>query len=357
MILPKSSYVIVFLWLVLRGIQINKESKLHLFYATTEFLGPPCVYKTRRLRECVTLLSVKRFVHGLTLLQRTSLPLVLVLLANDVEMNPGPCHKLSNINIAHLNIRSLKNREHYTLAKDIVVKNKLDVFTVSETWLDSTVSDVEVEIPGFKIHRLDRETKTGGGICTFAKEEFKVERLSNLSYITKSGLHMLWLKIQIRNWKSFLICTTYKPPNVNPNCFDTDFSETLIEALSLNKPVYILGDLNCNMLDGNDPACQSLTKFCSSFNLSQLIKQSTRVTENSKTLIDVFLTSTPNLVAETKVIPVSISDHDLVFASLKLKKERTKPVYIYARSYKRYNREAFLKDMSNAPWSVVDCFN
>ena len=121
MILPKSSYVIVFLWLVLRGIQINKESKVHLFYATTEVLGPPCVYKTRRLRESVTLLSVKRFVHGLTLLQRTSLPLVLVLLANDVEMNPGPCHKLSNINIAPLNIRSLKNREHYTLAKDIVV--------------------------------------------------------------------------------------------------------------------------------------------------------------------------------------------------------------------------------------------
>ena len=83
------------------------------------------------------------------------------------------------------------------------------------------------------------------------------------------------------------------------------------------------------MLDGNDPACQSLTKFiCSSFNFSQLIKQPTRVAENSKTLIDVFLTSTPNLAAETKVIPVSISDHDLVFASLKLKKERTKPVYI-----------------------------
>ena len=112
------------------------------------------------------------------------------------------------------------------------------------------------------------------------------------------------------------------------------------------------------MLDENDPACQSLTKFCSSFNLSQLIKQPTRVTENLKTLIDVLLTSTPNLVAETKVIPVSISDHDLVFVSLKLKKERNKPVYIYARSqYKRYNREAFLKDTSNAPWSVVDCFD
>ena len=149
MILPKSSYVIVFLWLVSRGIQINKESKLHLFYATKEVLGPPCVYKTRRWK-CVE--GVRNFTF----------------------CNLGPCHKLSNINIAHLNIRSLKNREHYTLAKDIFVKNKLYVFTVSETWLDSTVSDVEVEIPGFKIHRLDRETKTGGGICTLLRKSLKL---------------------------------------------------------------------------------------------------------------------------------------------------------------------------------------
>ena len=184
-------------------VQTNKENKLNLFYATTKALGPPCVYKTCHAKKCVTLLSVHRFVHGLILLQRSSLPLMLVLLANDVEINPGPYHNLSNINIAHLNIRSLKNRERYILAKDIVIKNKLDVFTVSETWLDSTVSDMEIEFPGFKIYRLDRETKPGGGICVFAKEDFKVERLSNLSYITETGLHMLWLKIQVRNWKSF----------------------------------------------------------------------------------------------------------------------------------------------------------
>jgi hypothetical protein len=92
MILPKLSHVIVFLWLVLRGIQTNKENKLNLFYATTKALGPPCVYKTCRAKKCVTLLSVHRFVHGLILLQRSSLPLMLVLLANDVEINPGPYH-------------------------------------------------------------------------------------------------------------------------------------------------------------------------------------------------------------------------------------------------------------------------
>ena len=47
--------------------------------------------------------------------------------------------------IAHLNIRSLKNREHYILAKEAVHASKIDIFTVSETWLDSTVSDIEGE--------------------------------------------------------------------------------------------------------------------------------------------------------------------------------------------------------------------
>ena len=118
---------------------------------------------------------------------------------------------LHNIKIAHLNIRSLKNREHYILAKETVFANNLDIFTVSETWLNSTVSDIELEFLGFNILRLDRETKTGGGVCIFVKQDFKVERLQDLSFIAESGLHMLWVKIQIRKSKSFLICTVYRP--------------------------------------------------------------------------------------------------------------------------------------------------
>ena len=89
--------------------------------------------------------------------------------------------KLCNIKIAHLNIHSLKNREHYMLAKEIVLAKKLDIFTVSETWLDDTASDLEVEFAGFNIYRLDREPKVGGGVCVFVKQDFKVDHLYDLS--------------------------------------------------------------------------------------------------------------------------------------------------------------------------------
>ena len=69
-----------------------------------------------------------------------------------------------SIRIAHLNVRSIKNREHFILTKELVMKNKFDIFTVSESWLDNTVQDLEVEIPTYNIYRLDRLNKSGGGV-------------------------------------------------------------------------------------------------------------------------------------------------------------------------------------------------
>ena len=72
-----------------------------------------------------------------------------------------------NFKIGHLNIWSLKNREHSILIRELVMENDFDIFTISETWLNKTVTDVEVEFPGYTIQRLDREKKLGGGVAYF----------------------------------------------------------------------------------------------------------------------------------------------------------------------------------------------
>ena len=82
--------------------------------------------------------------------------------------------------------------------------------------------------------------------------------------------------------------------------------------------VVILGDLNCNVL-GNDPDGRALSGFCSTFGLSQLVKTATRVTEKSKSLIDVALTTNENIIYDCDVIPSAISDHSLVSLTLKFK--------------------------------------
>ena len=83
-----------------------------------------------------------------------------------------------------------------------------------------------------------------------------------------------------------------------------------------------------------NPASYILQDFCSAFNLTQIIRKATRVTENSATLIDVILASNTNMVLNANVMPCSISDHDLVYVQLRLKKDRLKPVYITLEALK-----------------------
>ena len=245
----------------------------------------------------------------------SSFQLMRLMVSGDISPNPGPNTSLeearisetrrkcleSNIKIAHLNIRSIKNRNNFLLVKEALMKHKFDILTISETWLDCSTTDAEIWIPGYNIYRIDRVSKVGGGVCVYTKDNFKISSLNDLSYIADSGLHMLWLRVQLGNLRSFLICTAYRPPNAPLNCFETDFSRTLVSALLMSKPIYILGDLNCNVLNTGDPACQALLNFCSTFNLIQLITQPTRITESSATLLDVILVSNKELIIESNV--------------------------------------------------------
>ena len=287
-------------------------------------------------------------------------------LLHDVELNPGPANCSSgdkseksngNVKIAHLNVRSLKCREHFVLVKNAVLENKFDIFTVSETWLNSSVTDLEIEIPGYVIYRIDRQARVGGGVCAYVSRNYRTEYLSDISLITASGFHQLWLKIHVRNMKSFLVCTTYRPPDTSLSCFDSDLTENFIYASSFNVPIYLLGDLNCRLENSDDPGAKALVNFCRSYNLSILINTPTRVTETSKSILDVILASDTRQVQTATVMESSISDHELIYVTLRLKKARSKPIYITTRSFKHYSPIDFNNDVSLAPWSIVDVFD
>ena len=267
-----------------------------------------------------------------------------------------PCNTKSNIRIAHLNIRSLKSREHFTLLKDSVVSNNFDIFTISETWLDSSVNNESIHIPGYTLYRQDRGPhKPGGGLCVYIKKNYKVSSLENVSSVSDNNFQQLWLKVQSRCYKSFVICTVYRPPSTPLNFID-DLANSLIESLLSGLDVIILGDLNCNLLQDNAES-RALNDFCSTFNLTQLINQPTRATENGESLIDVVMTTNEKLIASNDVLMSTISDHNLVYISLKLKKPRIKPCYVTIRSYTNYSADNFLRDLSYAPFHIISLFD
>ena len=60
-----------------------------------------------------------------------------------------------------------------------------------------------------------------------------------------------------------------------------------------------------------------LLNFLRTLDFSQLIKEPTRVTDKSRTLIDVILVNNEHRIVDSGVVPVSLSDHFLIFCVLK----------------------------------------
>lgn len=287
----------------------------------------------------------------------------------DIQPQPGPIGQRNesakldipnalkaNVKLAHLNVWSLKARENFCLVNDTILQNGFDIFTIPETWADLTASDASLEIPGYQLFRQDRgQHKAGGGLCIYAKSCLKITVLEDLSSAYDDGFQQLWLKVQCRSFKSFLICNTYRPPQTPTTCFES-LSNSLTDALLLDLDIFVLGDLNCNLL-GSSSEATSLTDFTSTFNLHQLIEKPTRITETTKSLIDVIMTTNVNVVTLSDAVACSISDHRLVYVAMALKTPRLKPSYVTIRSYPKYNAKRFCEDLALVPFHMTYMFD
>ena len=109
--------------------------------------------------------------------------------------------------------RTTTTRLHLQLVKHTILQNKLDVVTLSETWLNSSITDLELKIPGYDLYGVDRSTKPGGGVGVYARQTYKVKVLDDISNISDNGLHKLWINLQVRNLKLIVICTMYRLPD------------------------------------------------------------------------------------------------------------------------------------------------
>ena len=186
--------------------------------------------------------------------------------------------------------------------------SKVDILQINESKLDCTVHDDEVYIPCFEIVRRDRKVngRNGGGVCIYLR--------TNLDYRIRNDLnndHLECLFVEISKPRStpFLVGTWYRPPSSPPNLF-SEFEKVIAKIDAENKELYLLGDINCNLLpEANTYDSSYLTNIFDIFGLSQLITEPTRVTPVSKTLIDLCITNSLEKVTNSGVIHLGISDH------------------------------------------------
>ena len=180
--------------------------------------------------------------------------------------------------------------------------------------------------------------------------------LKDISHLSDKYFHQFWLKLQCRKLRSVVISVSCRPPDCPVSCFEELLKPSYIQLLTMNKPIAVLGDLNCNVLK-ESPESKALSNFLSETNLRQIITTPTRITDTCESLIDVTLVSSPDLVHARGVINSPISDHLPVNVEFKLKLTKPPPCYISTRSYKRYDPDLFTADLATKSDQFLSIFS
>ena len=250
--------------------------------------------------------------------------------------------------IASLNIVSLV--KHIDDLRVYTSDQRLDILSINETRLDSSIKDEEVELSGYKIIRRDRN-RFGGGVALYVRNSINVNFRSDLS---TDKLEAISIEIIKPKSKPFIITAAYRPPSADDTFFD-ELTKIIETADSEDKEIILMGDLNCNLqTDKPDHNTKQLNSICEIYQLQQLINHPTRITETSSTLIDVIITNMPSRIVTSGVIHIGISDHSLIYAVRKFSiPSKNKPKYLTSRQFKNFKAEKFRSELKNVPWDAI----
>ena len=260
--------------------------------------------------------------------------------------------KCKGFRIGHLNIQGISNKIDQVRLLLESDKNQIHVLGLSETKLNSVHPDSVLGVTGFQPFRKDRETDSGGGLFVYVKDGICCNRRKDLEH---ENLECLWLEINPVKSKSFLICNIYRPPNATVE-WNTNFEDCIEHVLMEEKEMYIIGDINRDLL--NKQIKNVWTEYIEPFGLTQLVSEATRVTSNSKTLIDHIYSNCPENVNSLDVPKIGLSDHFPVFFTRKMHVQppKLKHFTISYRSFKNFNETKFIEDLQSVPWDTIKLF-
>ena len=151
-------------------------------------------------------------------------------------------NKLMRTNIlecAYINARSIANKK-----KELELylnEENIDIMGISETWLNESITDSEMNINGYTFLRRDRnnmQKKRGGGVAFYVKNELNLIQREDI--FETNFPESIWCTIDCKGVNTLLgIC--YRPPDSLKLNDEALFS--LLNRVSQEK-VIIMGDFN-----------------------------------------------------------------------------------------------------------------
>ena len=149
--------------------------------------------------------------------------------------------------------------------------------------------------------------------------------------------------------RKFVLGSLYRPPSSTADYHDSLLND--IEHISSTSiDLVLMGDLNYDTSNSYDLV--KVSEIETLFQLNQHIRQPTRVTNHSSTTIDHIYISKHIKPTLSGVLPVTLSDHYIIFSVIPLNKPPRAPETSRRRNYKNFIHNNFLRNIVHS-----DVFN
>ncbi len=144
----------------------------------------------------------------------------------------------------------------------------------------------------------------------------------------------------------------YRHPKASQESFDY-INDTLKEICLRNKYLFLLGDLNDDLLRGGN----KLKTIINTNKLHQVIDRPTKVTSESATLLDIVVTNKSAAIIHKDVIPKIVANHDLITATINITKFKRVPETITFRHHGSYSKESLYSALLNSNHTLNEFFS
>ena len=217
--------------------------------------------------------------------------------------------------IFHLNINSLQFHKNDLDALLDSLKVKFDVIAISETRLRKGIEPVhDINLTNYE--KIDTPTEaTKGGTLLYISENLNFKPRKDLEIYESKKIESTFVEIINESNKNIIVGCIYKHHTISPKEF-TESMSTLLSKLSKEKKTcYLAGDFNMNLLHlEKKTEIEHYYDVITDAKFTPLITSPTRITTDTKTLIDniFFNDFSSNIISGN--LTVCISDHMPQFA-------------------------------------------
>jgi hypothetical protein len=223
----------------------------------------------------------------------------------------------------------------------------MDIIAITESWLNEDIDNNILSINGFNIHRNDRSTGRGGGVCAYISSHIPSKRRQDLE---NSAYECMWVWLRPyrlpRPLSGIMLGLVYCPPDATAQK-QNDLVEYIISSVDLVRSAHP----DCGIVISGDFNCLDITDILTNHNLKQVVQDPTR----GNNILDLIVTNLSHLYRAPVIFaPLGRSDHNTIMwsadTSCANNPVRSRATKRYVRRFTQSSCEAFGRWCSTHEW-------